>query len=452
MREPSEGSSVLRAAVGLPVPVRELLAGGAAGATAKTVIAPLERCKILFQTGKLRGAALTPTLTHIYRTEGLPGLWRGNGAAVLRIVPYAASHFFAYEHYRRLLVSAGALGAQEHRVPPVLDLLAGAAAGGTAVLLTYPLDLVRTRLAYSTEAGSAGRTAATAAPAGTLAAAPAATAAAGGSSGGAAPGGGRLLAHHQGRWATGGLALASSRGCASGACSAGGGLPLAGGAGRLAGVLVGGGGGAPSCTNRLQGQGPLGARAMHLLRLPHADPKHTIRGVLASTFQREGVRGLYHGIGASLIGILPYAGLKFYCYQHLKQWYHHTNPHDLSRTGIDGRPRLPVAVMLSFGAAAGLVAQTATYPLDVVRRQMQVEGLKLAEAAADSPTRTLAAGAQQLSLRSTPQALVLLARQHGWRCLFAGLHINYLKVVPSTAIGFTIYDLLKLALHLPTNL
>lgn len=208
---------------------------------------------------------------------------------------------------------------QEHRVPPVLDLLAGAAAGGTAVLLTYPLDLVRTRLAYSTEAGSAGRTAATAAPAGTLAAAPAATAAAGGSSGGAAPGGGRLLAHHQGRWATGGLALASSRGCASGACSAGGGLPLAGGAGRLAGVLVGGGGGAPSCTNRLQGQGPLGARAMHLLRLPHADPKHTIRGVLASTFQREGVRGLYHGIGASLIGILPYAGLKFYCYQHLKQ-------------------------------------------------------------------------------------------------------------------------------------
>ena len=43
-------------------------------------------------------------------------------------------------------------GLQE--VSPLLDLLAGSAAGAAAVLLTYPLDLVRTRLAYSTECGS----------------------------------------------------------------------------------------------------------------------------------------------------------------------------------------------------------------------------------------------------------------------------------------------------------
>jgi len=42
------------------------------------------------QTGKLRGAALAPTLSHIYRTEGVAGLFRGNGASVLRIVPYAS--------------------------------------------------------------------------------------------------------------------------------------------------------------------------------------------------------------------------------------------------------------------------------------------------------------------------------------------------------------------------
>lgn len=39
--------------------------------------------------------------------------------------------------------------------------------------------------------------------------------------------------------------------------------------------------------------------------------------------------------------------------------------------------KLPVSVMLSFGACSGLVAQTVTYPLDVVRRQMQVHAVPL---------------------------------------------------------------------------
>ena len=39
------------------------------------------------------------------------------------------------------------------------------------------------------------------------------------------------------------------------------------------------------------------------------------------------------------------------------QWYNHSRPHKMTRTGVDGKPRLPVPVMLSFGAVAGLVAQ-----------------------------------------------------------------------------------------------
>lgn len=69
---------------------------------------------------------------------------RGNGASVVRIVPYAALHFMAYEEYRRWIIqSIPGVGRG-----PVLDLVAGSFAGGTAVLFTYPLDLVRTKLAY----------------------------------------------------------------------------------------------------------------------------------------------------------------------------------------------------------------------------------------------------------------------------------------------------------------
>ncbi len=50
------------------------------------------------------------------------------------------------------------------------------------------------------------------------------------------------------------------------------------------------------------------------------------------------------------------------------------------------------------------------------------------------------------------QGLAVVAREQGVRALFAGLSINYLKVVPSTAIGFTAYDALKQYLDLPQNL
>lgn len=74
----------------------------------------------------------------------LCGGFRGNGASVIRIVPYAALHFMTYERYKSwILNNYPMLGSG-----PSIDLLAGSAAGATSVLCTYPLDLARTKLAY----------------------------------------------------------------------------------------------------------------------------------------------------------------------------------------------------------------------------------------------------------------------------------------------------------------
>ncbi|KAL8101569.1 mitochondrial carrier protein CoAc1 [Apium graveolens] len=302
---------------GLPVYVKELIAGGAAGAFAKTAVAPLERIKILFQTRTegFRSLGVHQSLKKILNHEGVLGFYKGNGASVVRIIPYAALHFMTYEQYRcYLLDNYPVLG-----TGPVVDLLAGSAAGGTAVLCTYPLDLARTKLAYQ---------------------------------------------------------IVDTRGSKNSSRS-------------------------------------LNAQA----------PYTGIKNVLGTVYKEGGVRGLYRGVGPTLIGILPYAGLKFYIYEELKR--HVPEEHQKS-----------IGMRLSCGALAGLFGQTFTYPLDVVRRQMQVEHLQ----------SSMHSGARY---RSSWEGLTTIARDQGWRQLFAGLSINYIKIVPSVAIGFTAYDIMKSWLKIP---
>ncbi|XP_043722535.1 mitochondrial carrier protein CoAc1-like [Telopea speciosissima] len=303
----------------LPVYVKELIAGGAAGAFAKTAVAPLERIKILLQTRTegFHSLSVYQSLKKLLKQEGVLGFYKGNGASILRIVPYAALHFMTYEQYRCwILNNYSALG-----TGPFIDLLAGSAAGGTAVLCTYPLDLVRTKLAYQ-------------------------------------------VTDTRGSFRNGGSNY-------------------------------------------------------------HIQPAyHGIKDVFRSVYKEGGVRALYRGVGPTLIGILPYAGLKFYIYEVLKEQ-------------VPEEQKKSIVVRLSCGALAGLFGQTFTYPLDVVRRQMQVQGLKPSIQRGDP------------GYKSTMEGLTTIIKNQGWRQLFAGLSINYLKIVPSVAIGFTAYDVMKAWLRVP---
>jgi solute carrier family 25 protein 16 len=65
---------------------------------------------------------------------------------------------------------------------------------------------------------------------------------------------------------------------------------------------------------------------------------------------------------------------------------------------------------------------------------------------------TSSAAPPAAQIQSTWQGLKLVVAEGGPRALFAGLSLNYLKVVPSTAIGFTVYDALKHYLDLPQHL
>uniref|UniRef100_A0A060T957 ARAD1D13002p n=1 Tax=Blastobotrys adeninivorans TaxID=409370 RepID=A0A060T957_BLAAD len=138
--------------------VRSGIAGGAAGCAAKTLIAPLDRVKILFQTSNPQFRRYTSSWLgfykagrEIYRNCGALALFQGHSATLLRIFPYAAIKFVSYEQVRSLFIRNKSQETSARR------FLSGSVSGLISVFCTYPLDLVRVRLAYDTSDEQASR-------------------------------------------------------------------------------------------------------------------------------------------------------------------------------------------------------------------------------------------------------------------------------------------------------
>ncbi|CAN8316954.1 unnamed protein product [Cochlearia groenlandica] len=136
--------------------IENLIAGGIAGAFSKTCTAPLARLTILFQLqGMQSGAAVLsrPSLWHeasrIVNEEGFRAFWKGNLVTVAHRLPYSAVNFYAYEEYKKILYTNPVLQSYIGNTSgsPFVHFISGGLAGITAASATYPLDLVRTRLA-----------------------------------------------------------------------------------------------------------------------------------------------------------------------------------------------------------------------------------------------------------------------------------------------------------------
>jgi Mitochondrial carrier protein len=91
---------------------------------------------------------------------------------------------------------------------------------------------------------------------------------------------------------------------------------------------------------------------------------HATRGLLGTLtriYRNGGVRGLYRGAYPTLVGVLPYSGISFLAFGLLKRQCTERGWSDTH----------PVVVNMAAGGTAGLTAQCATYPLDMVRRRLQ---------------------------------------------------------------------------------
>lgn len=84
---------------------------------------------------------------------------------------------------------------------------------------------------------------------------------------------------------------------------------------------------------------------------------------LSTTVRTEGVRALYNGYLPTMLSGVPYVALQM-------------GTHELLQRNIKGnKAQATVPERLVAGAGAVLVAQTVTFPGDVVRRRMQSDGM-----------------------------------------------------------------------------
>ena len=76
-----------------------------------------------------------------------------------------------------------------------------------------------------------------------------------------------------------------------------------------------------------------------------------------SIYVKDGTRGLFRGLFASVVGIMPFIGIKMSSFDVLRFRFLPDKTH----------PRFDI-INLSLGAIAGTIAVTFTYPTDVIRR------------------------------------------------------------------------------------
>lgn len=101
---------------------------------------------------------------------------------------------------------------------------------------------------------------------------------------------------------------------------------------------------------------------------------------------------------------------------------------------------------LACGAAAGAAAELAMYPMEVVRRRMQVASMQLAASAgggAVSASTSASAAAALASATTFRGAAASLFRERGVAGLYAGVGPTMLQVLPSAALSYYAYEVFK---------
>jgi len=142
--------------------MKDFLAGGVAAGISKTIVAPIERVKLLLQVQAVskqlseaqKYKGIVDCFIRIPKEQGFMAFWRGNLANVIRYFPTQALNFAFKDKYKQIFL-AGVDKKTQFWAFFAGNLASGGAAGATSLCFVYPLDFARTRLAADVGKGDA---------------------------------------------------------------------------------------------------------------------------------------------------------------------------------------------------------------------------------------------------------------------------------------------------------
>ncbi|KAF9898669.1 mitochondrial thiamine pyrophosphate transporter [Lobosporangium transversale] len=199
--------------------------------------------------------------------------------------------------------------------------------------------------------------------------------------------------------------------------------------------------------------------------------------------KRDGVRGFYKGMSPALVQVIPYMGIMFGSYDTLKRltsWCKQrsygfgfttmtgSSPpgKSMKMTPTTDPPHKPFEqFMLGLeemlcGGISGVISKTAVYPLDMVRKRLQIQGSEQQRINIDilsstsNRTSTLAGTASERGggvppIRVTKsevlpttiwRCMAQIIQQEGYLALYKGLLPGLLKAAPASAVTFLVFS------------
>jgi solute carrier family 25 (adenine nucleotide translocator) protein 4/5/6/31 len=137
------------------------LAGGVSGAVAKTTTAPIERVKLLIQTqdanpkiisGEVkRYTGIVDCFSRVSSEQGIKAFWRGNMTNIIRYFPTQAFNFAFKDTLKTMFPKVDKN--TEFGKFFMINMASGGIAGAGSLMIVYPLDYARTRLASDVGTG-----------------------------------------------------------------------------------------------------------------------------------------------------------------------------------------------------------------------------------------------------------------------------------------------------------